>query len=120
MRHVVHVIPTLSREGPSRALLTATSGSELHHHVVSLRPGDPWMAQRMREGGIGVSVVPDRVGLRAILADADIVQIHFWNNPKLYRLLGTELPPMRLLVWVHVSGEHPPQVLPGALSSFRS
>jgi glycosyltransferase involved in cell wall biosynthesis len=115
---VLHVIPALSRGGPSRALLTAasaTSGADLEHVVVSLASPDAYMTRLVQLRGIDVHAAPTPEALSRLIGAADVVQLHFWNSPALYELLGRELPPMRLLVWSHVSGEHPPQVLPREL-----
>jgi glycosyltransferase involved in cell wall biosynthesis len=116
---VLHIISSLTREGSGRALLSAAraaaAAAALDQTVASLRPADPWMVSRAQSAGIEVTVEPDCDGLRTLAGEAEIVQLHFWNNPWVYRLLGSELPPMRLLVWAHVSGEFPPQVLPGPL-----
>ncbi|TML77909.1 MAG: glycosyltransferase [Actinobacteria bacterium] len=121
MTTVLHLIPALTRGGPSRALLTAarsTAGPELEHAIASLAPADPWMTRECDGHGVSVSSAPSAGSLRAMLENAGIVQIHFWNSPALYELLSSDLPAIRLLVWSHVSGEHAPQVIPPALIEF--
>jgi glycosyltransferase involved in cell wall biosynthesis len=111
------VIRSLSRDGPGRALLTAAaaSGSAVAHSVVSLEAADQLMVDQARRKGLEVRCQPEGPALRTLIAQADIVQVHFWNNPRIYRLLGDDLPPMRLLLWSHVSGAFAPQVLPPEL-----
>src|SRR5205085_215223 len=113
---------SLSRGGPGNSLMTAAAASAaeagLDHMLVSLGPSDPGMVRQVRERGLSVPGAPDLDALRAHMAAADIVLIHFWNSPALYQLLGTSLPEMRLLVWAHVAGEHPPGVLPPELLEF--
>lgn len=41
--------------------------------------------------------------------EADAVLLHWWNHPFLAHLLATGIPPVRLLVWSHVSGLVAPQ-----------
>ena len=121
MTTVLHVIQTLTRGGPSRALLTAaraTAGPKLEHAVASLAAADPWMARECQEHGIPVSSAPAEASLDRMMETADIVQVHFWNSPGLYELLASDLPAMRLLVWPHIAGEHPPQVIPPQLLEF--
>jgi hypothetical protein len=119
MTSVLHVISQLSRGGPANALTTAAAASAAHaemsHSLVSLTAPDGEMARRAGGRGLRVHSAQDLDSVSALMAAADIVQIHFWNSPVLYQLLGTELPEMRLLLWPHVSGEHPPQVLPSEL-----
>lgn len=46
-----------------------------------------------------------------LIAEADIVLIHWWNHPLLYNfLVRIQLPPCRLIIWSHISGFHPPFV----------
>lgn len=46
-----------------------------------------------------------------IIADSDIVLIHWWNHPLLYDFLVREqLSPCRVIMWSHNSGFHPPGV----------
>ena len=46
-----------------------------------------------------------------IIADSDIVLIHWWNHPLLYDFLAREqLPQSRVIMWSHNSGFHPPGV----------
>lgn len=118
MTTVLHVIPAISRGGPSRALLTAataTAGADLSHVVASLAPADPYMTRLMQLRGVDVHDARDGEALAKLIDAADVVQLHFWNSPELYELLARDLPPMRLLAWSHISGEHPPQVLPREL-----
>jgi L-malate glycosyltransferase len=44
---------------------------------------------------------------------ADIVQLEWWHHPVVAGwMCGGELPPMRLVVWSHVSGLHAPEITP--------
>jgi glycosyltransferase involved in cell wall biosynthesis len=53
------------------------------------------------------------------VADADIVQLHYWNHPALSATLRTvTLPPARVLVWCHVLGLHAPQVLTADIARY--
>jgi len=46
-----------------------------------------------------------------IIADSDIVLIHWWNHPLLYDFLVREqLPASRVIMWSHNSGFHPPGI----------
>ncbi|MGA7829161.1 MAG: glycosyltransferase family 4 protein [Geobacteraceae bacterium] len=49
--------------------------------------------------------------LNRCIAEADIVQLEWWHHPVVTSWLCSEvLPPMRLIVWSHVSGLHPPEI----------
>jgi glycosyltransferase involved in cell wall biosynthesis len=119
---VLHVTPALSRGGAGRALIAAARASaevaDLEHFVASVQAGDPWMVEKAEGSGFAVLDAPGAGELRSAIEAADVVQVHFWNSPALYELLFTDLPPMRLLIWSHVAGEHPPQVLVPELIEF--
>ena len=61
---------------------------------------------------------PDAARLREEIESADVVQLHYWNNPDVAELLHRDLPSMRLLVWLKIVGRHAPQVLTGELVDF--
>ena len=45
----------------------------------------------------------------ALIAESDVVLVHWWNHPLLYDFLVREpLPPCRLVFWSHTSGTAPP------------
>ncbi|MBU0491489.1 MAG: glycosyltransferase family 4 protein [Chloroflexi bacterium] len=52
------------------------------------------------------------------MTQADIVVVHFWNNPALYEFLRDELPAMHLVIWLKIFGGHAPQVVPRSLHGF--
>jgi glycosyltransferase involved in cell wall biosynthesis len=47
--------------------------------------------------------------LNALVENADMVLVHWWNHPLLMRLLFEGLPPVRLAFWSHVNGYAVPQ-----------
>jgi len=51
-----------------------------------------------------------------LISQADIVLLHYWNNPLLARLLIEEgLPLSRLVCWCHISGLNEPCIIPSFL-----
>jgi glycosyltransferase involved in cell wall biosynthesis len=69
--------------------------------------GTRWAEQ----ADIPVLAAPEPARLQAAIAQADIVQVHFWNAPELYALLRSNWPPARLVLWLHIGGDQPPQVV---------
>jgi len=50
---------------------------------------------------------------------SDIVVVHFWNHPLLYKFITVcRLPPCRLCIWSHISGFNPPYVFSDKLIAF--
>jgi hypothetical protein len=116
MDRVLHLIPQLSGGGGGRSALCAAAICAEHtdsrQEILSLRPAAPEQVQAARRAGIDVIDAPDPEQARDAIGAADLVQLHHWNSPELIELLESDLPPWRLLVWPHVAGHTPPQVLP--------
>jgi glycosyltransferase involved in cell wall biosynthesis len=60
----------------------------------------------------------NRLTIADAIDAADIVHVHFWNSPSLYRALGRSWPAARVLTWCHVGGDEPPQILTAGLVDF--
>ena len=112
---VLHIIQWHCLGGAARGMIaTAKYSAQLNniqHRIVSLKEAFPKATELAHQAGIPVISAPDRETLTSELEHADIVHVHFWNNPQMYEFLKSELPPMRLLMWFHVAGDSPPQVI---------
>ena len=139
---ILHLLDQLTRGGAGRALLGVAGASrDLHHTIGSLRPPEEGARRLAAEAGIEVLHLRDDEIAEAspsTIADAgpstiaeaspstiaeaidasDIVHVHFWNSPSLYRTLGRPWPAARVLTWCHVGGDEPPQVLTPDLVDF--
>jgi hypothetical protein len=121
---IVHIIERFSSAGPERSLIAAAKyaaqlGLGQEHLVCTLeKSGSPAAVIMARQAGVRVLLGPDPALRTELLAQADIVLIHFWNNPALWEFLRSPLPPMRLAVWLTIFGGHPPQVVPRPLLDF--
>lgn len=120
---VVHIAPHLGG-GVGKALSSliqraAAAGSAGRHVVLCLEePRKRQAVDSILAAGCPVMVEPSIPEATAILADADIVQLEFWNHPEIPRLLcSLGSVPMRLLVWCHVSGLHAPRIPLGLLAA---
>ncbi len=124
MISIVHLIERFAGAGPDRALIAAVTlaaqlGLAQQHTVCALeKAAAPMSLLLAKQAGITMLRQPDQPTLYATLAAADLVVIHFWNNPALYALLRSELPPLRLLIWTTIFGHHAPQVITPALVAF--
>lgn len=114
---ILHILDAFTGAGPTRSLLAlAKAASEhglaQHHQVITLRPeAYPISLFQAKRLGIEVLRSPDDKTLYNRLEQADIVQLHYWNNPVIAELLRKELPAMRLLIWFKIMGEFAPQVI---------
>lgn len=121
---IVHIIERFSSAGPERALIAAAKyaaqlGLGQEHLVCTLeKAGSPVAVVMARQAGVQVLLGPEPARRAELLAQADIVLVHFWNNPALWAFLRSPLPPMRLAVWLKIFGSHPPQVIPRTLLDF--
>src|SRR5919202_2837360 len=120
--NILHVIQGFYRGGSGRALVaTAKYSSQLgsfQHRVVSLAPASPDAIEMAKAAGLSVVNVTDRKTVLSEMENADIVHLHFWNNPQMYEFLHSELPAMRLLIWFHVAGDKPPQIITKELVDY--
>ena len=116
---VHHVIDQLRPGGPLQALIAAIKQSRLEdrieHHIFSIKAADRRGCAQASAAGIGYTSAADAACLQTAMATADIVQVHFWNNPSIHDFLEGELPPLRLLLWCHVNGVAPPHIIPKLL-----
>jgi glycosyltransferase involved in cell wall biosynthesis len=117
---ILHLIERLSLGGASRSLLGLvkyTTARGLSHSVLSLLPPDPAAAELARS--VDLAILPPAAGPSPPqIAEADIVHIHFWNAPALYQALRQPWGPARILLWSHVSGDFPPQMLTREVAEF--
>jgi glycosyltransferase involved in cell wall biosynthesis len=115
LRRVLHLIPMLNFGGASRAAIAtaAACAAESEQHVIaSIRPSPGGMTADAQARGIEVLDAPPAPELMQAIRAADVTLVHLWNSPELHEVLESELPPCRLLVWTHVAGHSPTQVLP--------
>ena len=118
---VAHVIPNLFSGGASGSLIwlsgrLAQAGAG--QYVVSLgRVGASERRQLERNAAI-VLESPEAQVIDDAIAWADIVFVHFWNEPGLARFLRAPHPAMRLTIWLKVYGGFAPQVLTSDLVTY--
>ncbi|MBB3542224.1 MULTISPECIES: glycosyltransferase family 4 protein [unclassified Rhizobium] len=80
-------------------------------------PRDLRHVDLLKQVGADVVVAPDRKTISSMAAKADIVQVEWWNHPRLYECLcETAWPKMRTLFWSHISGIAAPYLPTGLLT----
>jgi glycosyltransferase involved in cell wall biosynthesis len=113
--NLLHLMPALGPGGPTRALLTLLkelrrAQPDVRHTVASLSAGDyPPLAFALRQEGAAIQRAADIEQVSGYVERADVVLVHFWNTPPLWRVLTAPLPPARFVLWSHVLGAHAPQ-----------
>jgi glycosyltransferase involved in cell wall biosynthesis len=115
---VLHITAHLGG-GVGKALsgLVACSESsrlDVQHTIVCLeQPEKTQFIDLIRNRNCEVFVSPDALKLKNLIVETDIVQLEWWNHPAIFACLcGQALPPMRLMVWSHVSGLYNPVIPP--------
>ncbi|MBA3042451.1 MAG: glycosyltransferase family 4 protein [Alphaproteobacteria bacterium] len=110
---VLHITPHLGGGvGKAHAAIQgATDPAVGRAYYLLEEPRDRRYADLVEQAGGRLHHAGQGVSLAELIEDADIVQIEWWNHPRLYHLLATtELPPMRSLFWAHVSGLFAPYI----------
>jgi len=107
---ILHLTPHLGG-GVGKALSTLCiqamrAETGMRHSIVCLEPPQKTVfLQHILDAGGHVHVAPGPEALADLIAAADIVHVDWWNHPAIFpALCKRELPPLRLLVWCHVSG----------------
>ena len=112
---ILHVMSQVSLGGGARAAITLAKYSvrqgPFDHSLLSLRPATQTGMAWARQSGVTVRDAPKTADAMAAVAEADLVHLHFWNTPELYAFMRADWPPARLVIWLHVAGDTPPQVV---------
>ncbi|MBW4576554.1 MAG: glycosyltransferase [Aphanothece sp. CMT-3BRIN-NPC111] len=124
MLKILHIIEKFSGDGPTRSLLAAAKysvrlGLLQQHRAIALQAkAYPIALLLAKQAGVTVLSQPGLSTIRHEIVNADLVQVHFWNNPIIYELLRLQLPAMRLLLWLHILGNKPPQIITKKLINY--
>ena len=114
---LLHIIPRFIGGGPERHLLALaeawrTAGLQTRQRILVLDPpASAPLLIKARRLGIELLIAPELPAIRNAIAEADIVEVEFWNHPRLHDLLRQELPPARWIIRSAVAGTTAPQVL---------
>lgn len=124
MTRILHVTQGLSRGGASRCMIAmakhSTRQGSYRHAIAPLNASetDPLAVSLARQEDIEVIEGLDQQGLLKEVERADILQINWWSTPEVDAFLRSPLPPTRLVIWAHVAGDSPPQVITEDLLKF--
>lgn len=119
---VVHVAQIFSPGGAGRAILSVAKRNIARHGnrhlIVSLDAPSQTAKDLARTLGIEVLTPSSERELHGVLERADVVLLHWWNSPRMARLLRSRLPEMRLAIWFHVGGDRAPQFIDEEIVRF--
>lgn len=118
--NILHITPHLGGGvGKAHAAIQGATGSSVERAYYLLEePRDRRYADLVEQAGGRLHHASQGVSLADLIDGADIVQVEWWNHPRLYHLLAaSHLPPMRSLFWAHVSGLFAPYIPTGLFSA---
>ncbi|WP_067735608.1 glycosyltransferase [Novosphingobium naphthalenivorans] len=93
------------------AICAADAPGVQRHYLLLEEPRDRRYADATIAAGARVTVAPDAATARQLAAQADIVQVEWWNHPRLYECLCRwDLPASRTVIWSHISGLSAPRI----------
>jgi len=99
----------------SRLAEESSRRSDGIRHVVACleAPEKSAFADHLSEHGAELLICPGNQELAQQISRADIVQLEWWHHPVMAGwMCSGQLPPMRLVVWSHVSGLYLPELRP--------
>ncbi len=99
----------------SRLVEAASRYSDGVEHTIACleAPEKSGFVDHAQRHGATVVCAPNDAELDALIRAADIVQLEWWHHPAVARwMCSGDHPPMRLVVWSHVSGLTTPVLLP--------
>ena len=116
LSRIVHITPHLGG-GVGKALcaLVEASDTNFFQHIFLLieRPEKTQFLDKLIALGGELIIAPNTEQVEELISSADIVQIEWWNHPAIFKFICEQrMPPMRLLVWCHISGLHTPVIPP--------
>ncbi len=119
--NLLHIIPRFIGGGPERHLLALaaawrSAGLQIRQRILVLDPpASAPLLIRARRLGVELLVAPDLPTIRNAIEAADVVDIKFWNHPRLFSLFRQELPACRRILNCAVAGTTIPHVLTAEL-----
>jgi hypothetical protein len=117
---ILHIAPHLGG-GVGKAhssLVEADAPFVKRHYVLLEQPRDRRHVDSARRSGAALTIAPDYGAIAALAAEADIVQVEWWNHPRIYQCLcEAAWPAMRTVFWCHISGLSAPLIPAGLLTA---
>lgn len=116
---VAHVIERLSRGGASRSLigLARALPDDVVSTVISLLPAEKAAIPLLSPSKVRLISGESQAVIEEEISNTDIVHVHFWNTPEIYKFLrcntihSPESERTRVIVWVVVSGTTAPHTI---------
>jgi glycosyltransferase involved in cell wall biosynthesis len=117
---ILHITPHLGGGvGKAHAALSYALPDVVEQTYILLEaPIDRRFADMIKARGVPLMVAENLEQVARLAVEADIVQIEFWNHPRLFECLARcPFPAMRAMFWAHVSGLYKPVIQPGLIEA---
>ena len=117
---ILHISPHLGGGvGKAHSALCEADAPGLsRHYLLQEEPRDPRYVNAIREAGGTITIETDAKAAKQLMEQADIVQIEWWNHPRLYAYLcQSSLPAARTVIWSHISGLFAPYIPTGLFAA---
>lgn len=119
VKRVAHVIERVTRGGATRSLLSMVQSlpDQFVNTVISLLPAEQEALPLLEPANVRLISGENQTVLSQEVRNSDIVHVHFWNTPEIYKFLrsasihGPEFDHTRVIVWVVVSGVTAPHII---------
>lgn len=120
---ILHLVKDISLGGGCRAIFAlarySTGQGNFIHSIAPLSPNnDPRAIQLAESSGVSVVTSGGIEQTLALIDQYDIIHLSWWNDPLVSFFLAHRLPACRLLLWAHVAGHAPPQIVTSELVAF--
>ncbi|MCB8823457.1 glycosyltransferase [Microvirga rosea] len=105
--NILHITPHLGGGvGKAHSAIYPASARRIRREYILLEePRDRRYVEVLESAGAAIRVMPGVKELFDRAQSADIVQIEWWNHPRVYEFLcRVPLPAMRTVFWSHISG----------------
>lgn len=109
---LLHITPHLGGGVGSVLLNWLSKDKTFCHSIITLDFANTNAVSVCKKHKILLYSQPDTQQIFKLINSSDIVILHFWNHPILYDfIIRNQLPPCRLIIWAHISGLEPPNVI---------
>lgn len=121
MIKILHILDSLYLNGAIRSMISIAKYSHqdlFDHKVISFQIGSPAVMDLLKEAKITPVITSDLDVIMNEVKSADIVELHWWHNPRIHNLLLGEWPEMRFMTFYHMVGDTIPHIIDSKLVNF--
>lgn len=111
MNKILHITPHLGGGIGTVLLSWLKDDRENNHSIATLDNVNECAIKKCKDINIPLFSQLEPAKIVEKMENFDIIVIHFWNHPLLYKfLVESHFPASRIIFWAHISGAEPPYV----------